>query len=31
MTTKRKYSFYITDEQLEGLKQVKARDGVSGE
>jgi hypothetical protein len=28
MTPRRKYSFYIDDGQAEGLKQVKARDGV---
>ena len=28
MTAKRKYSFWITEEQLAGLKQVKERDGV---
>jgi hypothetical protein len=26
--TRRKYSFYIDDEQAEGLKSVKERDGV---
>jgi hypothetical protein len=28
VTAKRKYSFWITEEQLAGLKQVKERDGV---
>lgn len=28
MTPRRKYSFYIDDEQAEGLKAVKDRDGV---
>ena len=27
MTPRRKYSFYIDDEQAEGLKAVKERDG----
>jgi len=28
MTPRRKYSFYIDDEQAEGLKEIKDRDGV---
>jgi hypothetical protein len=28
MTLRRKYSFYIEDDQAEGLKEVKERDGV---
>lgn len=28
MTPRRKYSFYIDDQQYEGLKVVKERDGV---
>ena len=28
MTPRRKYSFYIDDQQAEGLKQIKERDGV---
>jgi hypothetical protein len=28
MTPRRKYSFYIDDEQAQGLKVVKERDGV---
>lgn len=28
MTPRRKYSFYIDDEHVEGLKAVKERDGV---
>ena len=28
MTPRRKYSFYIEDDQAEGLKEVKERDGV---
>lgn len=28
MTPRRKYSFYIDDQQAEGLKAVKERDGV---
>ena len=28
MTLRRKYSFYIDDKQVEGLKTVKERDGV---
>jgi len=28
MTPRRKYSFYIDDDQAEGLKAVKERDGV---
>lgn len=28
MTPRRKYSFYIDDEQADGLKRVKERDGV---
>ena len=28
MTPRRKYSFWIDDEQAEGLKRVKERDGV---
>lgn len=28
MTPRRKYSFWIDDEQAEGLKRIKERDGV---
>ncbi len=28
MTPRRKYSFYIDDQQADGLKQIKERDGV---
>ena len=28
MTPRRKYSFYIDDQQAEGLKAIKERDGV---